>query len=132
MPRHDFIPSVSAPAYLTEQTVVGQVAPATYGGLNVIGSYGPAFLIESEFLPSGYVAVVATGGPNSELNPLGYRQFQAIEQQGLRQIPGRDQRYPLVDSYFARSFGTGVRYRSAAARLQVTTGSTYVPPVIPK
>ncbi|MFC8182253.1 hypothetical protein ACFULT_25565 [Rhodococcus sp. NPDC057297] len=132
LPLHSFIPSATAPAYLTDQTVIGQVAPGEYGGLPVLGSYGPAWLIESEFIPAGYVTVVATGGPGSSQNPIGLREFPAPEYRGLRQIPGRDTRYPLVESYFARSFGTGVRYRSAAACLQVTTGSTYTPPVIPK
>ena len=45
-------------------------------------------------------------------------------------IPGRNQRYPLQDSFFARGFGTGVRHRGAAAVLQVTTDSTYTPPTL--
>ncbi|MDJ0401741.1 hypothetical protein QNA28_25240 [Rhodococcus rhodochrous] len=126
--KHSFIPSASAPAYLQPENIVGQVAPGEYGGLPVAGSYGPAWLIESEFIPAGYVTVVATGGPNSERNPVAFRQHSNAAYQGLRMIPGRDQRYPLQDSFFSRGFGTGVRHRGAAAVLQVTTSTDYTAP----
>lgn len=126
--KFDFIPSEGAPAYLTAENVVGQVAPGEFGGLEVLGSYGPAWIIPSYFVPQGYLAVVATGGPNSSLNPVAFRQHANPAYQGLRMIPGRDQRYPLQDSFFQRSFGCGVRYRSAACVVQVTTGSVYTPP----
>ncbi|BAH53677.1 hypothetical protein [Rhodococcus opacus] len=128
--KYDFVLSSSAPAYLSEDTIVGQIAPGEFGSLPVAGSYGPAWLIESEFVPVGYVAVVATGGPNSAINPVAFRQHTNPAYQGLRVIPGRDQRYPLQDSFFARGFGTGVRHRGAAAVLQVTTGSTYTAPTL--
>ena len=123
--KFDFIPSASAPAYLTAENVVGQIAPGEFGGLEVLGSYGPAWVIPSYFVPQGYLAVVATGGPNSSLNPVAFRQHVNPAYSGLRLIPGRDQRYPLQDSFFQRSFGCGVRYRSAACVVQVTTGSVY-------
>lgn len=126
--KFDFIPSVSAPAYLTAENVVGQVAPGEFGGLEVLGSYGPAWIVESYFVPAGYLAVVATGGPNSTRNPIAFRQHENPAYQGLRLIPGRDQRYPLQDSFFQRSFGCGVRYRSAACVIQVTTDTTYTAP----
>lgn len=126
--KHDFIPSASAPAYLTAENVVGQVAPGEFGGLEVLGSYGPAWILPSYFVPQGYLAVVATGGPNSSLNPVAFRQHENPAYQGLRMIPGRDQRYPLQDSFFQRSFGCGVRYRSAACVVQVTPGSVYAAP----
>ncbi|MFE6919701.1 hypothetical protein ACFVAV_01515 [Nocardia sp. NPDC057663] len=128
LPRFDFIPSAAAPAYLTEENVVGKVAPGEFGGLPVAGSYGPAWVIESHYIPAGYVACVATGGPNSDLNPVALRQHTNPAYQGLRVIPGRDQRYPLQDSFFARGFGMGIRHRGAAAVLQVTTDLTYEPP----
>ncbi|MFI6399526.1 hypothetical protein ACIBED_15570 [Rhodococcus coprophilus] len=126
--KFDFIPSASAPAYLTAENVVGQVAPGEFGGLEVLGSYGPAWVIPSYFVPQGYLAVVATGGPNSSLNPVAFRQHTNPAYQGLRIIPGRDQRYPLQDSFFQRSFGCGIRYRSAACVVQVTTELTYTAP----
>lgn len=126
--KYDFIPSASAPAYLTPDNVVGMIAPGEFGGLEVLGSYGPAWVIPSYFLPAGYVAVVATGGPNSNRNPVAFRQHQNPAYQGLRMIPGRDQRYPLQDSFFQRSFGTGVRYRGAACVVQVKASGAYNAP----
>ncbi|MGW5523592.1 hypothetical protein [Gordonia sp. NPDC003950] len=126
--KYDFIPSASAPAYLTEDNVVGQVAPGEFGGLEVLGSFGPAWIIPSYFLPSGYIAVVATGGPNSNRNPVAFRQHPNASYQGLRMIPGRDQRYPLQDSFFQRSFGTGVRYRGAACVVQIKASGPYEAP----
>lgn len=127
--KYDFIPSLSAPAYLTTENVVGQIAPSEFGGLPVSGSYGPAWLIESHYLPVGYIAVVATGGPNSPINPVAFRQHANPAYQGLRLIAGRDQRYPLIESYLARGFGTGVRYRGAACVVQVKASGAYEPPM---
>ena len=127
--KYDFIPSSTAPAYLTTETVVGQVAPGEFAGLEVIGSFGPAWVVPSYYLPSGYIAVVATGGPNSDRNPVAFRQHQNSAYQGLRMIPGRDQRYPLQESYFQRSFGTGVRLRGAACVVQVKASGSYTAPV---
>ncbi|WP_412475552.1 hypothetical protein ACK8HH_03690 [Gordonia sp. LUNF6] len=126
--KYDFIPSASAPAYLAAENVVGKVAPGEFGGLEVLGSYGPAWIVPSYYLPIGYVAVVATGGPNSNLNPVAFRQHPNAAYQGLRMIPGRDQRYPLTDSFFQRSFGTGVRYRGAACVVQVKEIGDYEAP----
>jgi hypothetical protein len=126
--KFDFIPSASAPAYLTEENVVGQVAPGEFGGLEVVGSLGDAWVVPSYFLPVGYIAVVATGGPNSPMNPVAFRQHANANYQGLRIIPGRDQRYPLQDSFFQRSFGTGVRYRGAACVVQIKASGSYTAP----
>jgi hypothetical protein len=38
--------------------------------------------------------------------------------------------YPIIDSYFQRSFGVGVRHRGGAACMQITSGSTYTAPTI--
>ncbi|GGF13070.1 hypothetical protein [Williamsia phyllosphaerae] len=126
--KHDFVPSASAPAYLTPENIVGQIAPAEFGGLEVSGSYGPAWIVPSYYLPQGYIAVVATGGPNSSSNPVAFRQHPSVAYQGLRTIAGRDQRYPLQDSFFQRSFGCGVRYRGAACIVQVKASGAYTAP----
>lgn len=126
--KYDFVPSASAPAYLTEDNVVGQVAPGEFGGLGVLGSFGPAWVVPSYYLPQAYIAVVASGGPNSARNPVAFRQHPNAAYQGLRIIPGRDQRYPLQDSFFQRSFGTGVRYRGAACVVQVKASGPYTEP----
>lgn len=126
--HHDFVPSASAPARLTLESIVGGQAPSDFNGLPVLGSYGPAYLIESYFVPAGYVAVVATAGPDGEGNPIAFREHPRAEYQGLRLIPGNDQRYPIVSSYYAIGYGTGVRHRGAAAVLQVNTSTTYAAP----
>ena len=126
--RYDFVLSAGAPAYLTTETVVGQIAPAQFQGLDVLGSYGPAFVVSNHLIPAGYVLVVATGGPNSALNPVAVRQHPKPEYQGLRQIAGNQSDYPLIDSFLSRSFGVGVARRGAAAAIQVTPSTTYTAP----
>lgn len=119
----DFIASSDAPAYLTTQHVVGQTPPNDYNGLKVIGSYGSALVVEEIFVPAGYVMAVGTSGPNSPLNPLGWREHKRQEFQGLRQIAGNSKDFPLVDAFYSRAGGVGVRQRGAAAVMQVTAGS---------
>lgn len=129
-PKWDFIPSSNAPAYLSNESVRGAAPPADFAGLPVTGSYGHALLIESYFIPAGWCAVVASGGANSEDNPIGFRHHQNPAYQGLRAIPGHWQDYPLIESFLARGFGVGVRHRSAAVALQISGAPTYTPPVI--
>lgn len=124
---YDFIPSVDHPPYLTDQTMVGQPVAADYQGLPVLGSFGPAILIETSFVPSGYVIVASTNGPNSTRNCLGFREHQNPAYRGLLLLPGQGP-YPVVDSMHLRSFGVGVRHRSAAVCIQVTTNTSYTKP----
>lgn len=126
--KHDFIPSAGAPAYLLPDNVIGEVAPKEFGGLPVSGSYGPVWVIESEFVPVGYAAVVATSGANASGNVIAVRSHKNTAYQGLRLIPGNQQRYPLIESFGSRGFGVGVRHRGAAHVTQITTASTYTPP----
>ncbi|WP_146211231.1 hypothetical protein [Quadrisphaera granulorum] len=123
----DFIPSVSAPAYLTSKQVIGSAAPANYGRVPIVGSYGDALVSESTLIPQGYVLVVATDGPNSRRNVVGFREHPTPSNRGLIAVPGPVTAYPLQESFFVRGFGTGVRHRGAAAVMQITTG-TYAPP----
>ena len=94
-----------------------------YAGLKVQGSYGKSWLIESNYIPSGYVAVVASGGPGSPDNPVAVREHPNAQYRGLRAIPGKGP-YSLQESFAARGIGVGVPHRGAAAVTQVTTGST--------
>lgn len=102
--------------------------PAEFERLPVLGSVGPALVIEDGLVPAGYVIAVATGGANSAVNAVGFREHTRPELRGLRQIPGGGA-YPLTESFYNRGCGTGVRHRGAAAVMQVTAGS-YVAPVI--
>jgi hypothetical protein len=131
LPKHDFIPSALMPAWISAEQIHGPIPAADYNGLQVWGSYASALLIQSPFVPKGYVAVVASGGPGSDNNPVGFREHSNPAYQNLRHIPGHWQGYPLVDSFFARGFGVGVRHRGAAVVCQITTGSTYASPTIP-
>lgn len=126
--KYDFVASSNAPAFWTDLSVVGKTPEPDYNGLPVTGSYGGALIVETHFMPTDYVAVFATGGPGSEKNVIGLRSHANPSYQGLRQIPGNNQAYPLIDSYFQRTFGTGVRHRGAAVALQITTAPGYFPP----
>jgi hypothetical protein len=97
--------------------------------LRVWGSYGYTLLCQSAYVPVGYVAMVATSGPNSPDNPVGFREHVNVAYQGLRHIPGNGP-YPLVDSFFARGFGVGTRHRGAAVVMRLTTSTSYTAPVL--
>ncbi|CAM5416013.1 putative protein OS=Tsukamurella paurometabola (strain ATCC 8368 / DSM / CCUG 35730 /CIP 100753 / JCM 10117 / KCTC 9821 / NBRC 16120 / NCIMB 702349/ NCTC 13040) OX=521096 GN=Tpau_1432 PE=4 SV=1 [Tsukamurella paurometabola] len=51
--KYDFVLSAGAPAYLSDETVIGQIAPAQFQGLDVLGSYGPAMAVTSHLIPAG-------------------------------------------------------------------------------
>lgn len=127
-PKHDFIVSSSAPAFLTAEHVEGTKPPAEYNGLPVVGSYGKAFVVESHFVPKGYVALAASSGPNDSDNPIAVREHENPAYRGLRLIGGGRGPYPLVDSFFARTIGVGVRHRGAAVVCQIVAGTTYTAP----
>jgi hypothetical protein len=129
--KHDYIPSAGAPAYLTPETIIGQVAPESYNGLQVQGSYGPVWVVQSDFIPEGHFAVVATYGPNSQDNAIGFREHVQPQYQGFRTIPGSTD-YPLQDAFFTRAFGVGVRRRGQACVTQIKATGDYDVPVIPK
>jgi hypothetical protein len=103
---------------------------AVPGGLKVTGSYGNCLVIASYFIPAGWAAIVASGGPNSTDNPVGVREHDVAAYQGLRHIAGNQIGYPLLDSFFARAIGVGVRHRGAALAMQITTNASYTAPVI--
>lgn len=125
--RHDFIPADGAAPFLSPSgELIGTQVPNEFGGVTVLGSYGEALLVESNFVPSGYVGVAASYGPNSVRNVVGFREHP--NQLGLTLFPGNWQNYPIIESFAARACGVGVRHRGAAVCLQVTTGSTYTAP----
>lgn len=129
--KHDFIPSQGAPAYLQPDNIVGEVAPAQYQGLKIDGSYGPLWVVRSQYIPSKYVLVVATSGANSPNNAVSVRQHTNAAYQGLRTIPGVRPGYPLQDSFWARCIGVGTRHRGAAVVTQIKTTGAYEAPSIP-
>jgi hypothetical protein len=119
----DFIPSESAPAFLTTENIVGDKPPAQFLGLEVIGSYGKALVVEDYYMRAGYVVATATGSRS----PLAVREHVRPEYQGLRLLPGSSS-VPILDSRYSRGFGIGVRNRGAAAVMEITTAATYTSP----
>jgi hypothetical protein len=129
LPKWDFIPSALIPAWISNEEIHDSIPNAEYNGLQVWGSYGGTLAIQSNYMPQGYAAVVATGGPNNDANPVGFPEHVNQAYQGLRHIPGHGP-YPLVDSFYARGFGVGTRHRGAAAVCQITTNGSYTAPTI--
>lgn len=127
---YDFIPSPGAPAYLSTEHLVGEQPPAQFMGMPVIGSYGNALVVESYYVPAGYVIASSTSGAGSHRNPLGFRQHVRPDHQGLILKPGTDNRYPLRGSTYVRGFGIGVRNRGAAAVMQIKASGTYDNPIL--
>jgi hypothetical protein len=126
--RHDFIPSGASWPYLSEGEIVGTPVSGDFHGIEVLGSYGPAILVETNFVPSGYVAICASNGPNSPDNVVGVREHPLPNYRGLLAVGGSPN-YPIQDSTYIRSFGTGVRQRGGAVVVQCTAGS-YTAPTI--
>jgi hypothetical protein len=127
LPLYDFVPSGLLPAWISAEVIHGPTPPTEFNGLQVWGSYGGALLIQTNFVPAGWVAVVASGGADSDLNPVGFRQHVNTAYQGLRHIPGHGP-YPIQESFMARGFGVGVRNRGAAVCLQITEDTSYTAP----
>jgi hypothetical protein len=127
--RYDFIPATGQPGLILSQESVLNGQPAgNFRGLNVIGSYGNLLIIEEDYVPPAYVVALVSGGPESIQNPIGLREHSNASLRGLRLVKGRDNDYPLIDSYYVRGFGTGVRQRGAGLVMQVTASATYTPP----
>jgi hypothetical protein len=95
-----------------------------------IGTYGPWKIVEEEYIPAGYLSFLASGGSFALNNPIGFRQHINGNMQGLRLIPGSRSDYPLVDSFYQRGFGTGIRQRGGGFLVQVTASATYTTPAI--
>lgn len=125
---YDFVPAAGTPAFMLPPNVsgiAGQQVPATLNGLTVAGSYGPWTVIEEDFIPVGYLLGISTGGVLQATNPVGVRSHANAALRGLKLVKGRDNDYPLIDSYYTRGFGTGVRHRGAGVVMQIKASGTY-------
>lgn len=129
--RHDFIPSLGSPAWLTPDQIIGKQAPDQYNGLKIDGSYGPLWIVRTQYIPAGYVATIATEGPNSPNNAVSVRQHTNSAYQGLRTIAGPNPAYPIQESFWTRCIGVGTRHRGAAAVTQIKATGSYDVPSIP-
>ncbi len=104
------------PAWISNEEIHGPIPNAQYNALQVWGSYNNALIIKSNYMPRYYAALVATGGPNSDSNPVGFREHVNTAHQGLRHIPGRGP-YPIQESFFARGFDSRHRLHKSVAGL---------------
>lgn len=127
---NDFVPSVgSAGMFLPRDVELFGGQPASsWRGLNVIGSYGDALIVEEDTIPVGYTLGIASGGSENLGNPVGLREHSNASMRGLRLVKGPNPDYPLIDSFYNRGFGTGIRQRGGAIVMQITASATYTTP----
>lgn len=117
----DFIPAANQPTLIVpnEAGLLGERPPNTWNGMPVIGSYGNILIIEEDYVPAGYALMFGSGGAANLRNIVGFREHANPAYRGLRLVPGNQQRYPLIDSYYSRGFGTGIRQRGGAVIMQL-------------
>lgn len=127
---YDWIPSNTQPTLVvpTQEGLLGTQPPNSVNGMPVEGSYGTALVVLEDYIPAKYMVAFATGGPDNLSNPIGIREHANTDMRGLRLIPGDRQAYPLVNSYYSRGFGTGIRHRGAAAVMQIKASGSYAIP----
>lgn len=131
--RYDFITAQGQPSLLMPNQPYtiepGQTRPpAQIRGMKVIGAYGEFTIVQEDYIPAGYMVAFATGGTDSLTNPIGIREHRLPGLRGLRLIKGRDNDYPLQDSYYGRGFGTGIRQRGGAVVMQIKASGSYAIP----
>ena len=128
---YDFIPDPSGyggGVYLpNNQTLVAQPQGSIPGQL---GTYGPWHVVQEDYVPAGYMVGLASGGPDNISNPIGFREHANPRYRGLKILPGNTQDYPLIESFYQRGMGTGIRQRGAGVVSQVTASGTYTIPAI--
>lgn len=129
--RYDFIPAQGQPGQIipaTTQVIGATQVGNTLNGLNVIGTYGPLVIVTDDWLMTDYVMAFATGGSENLGNPVGLREHANTNLRGLRLVKGRNPDYPLIDSFWAAGFGTGVRQRGGGIVIQLTNNASYTTP----
>lgn len=131
---YDFIQAATIPSWAwTPEDVAaaadrpGAAPPSSWNGLVVQGRYGPWLIVEDDLIPAGYMVGFASGGAYAANNLVGIREHAKTNLRGLRLVKGTDPDYPLINSYYQRGFGTGVRQRGAGVVMQITAGSYTIP-----
>lgn len=125
--NYDWIPARTQPAIVLPngEGILGSLPPDFWNGMRVQGSYADVLWIEEPTFPAGYVLYLATGGVAALENLVGIREHPDPAWKGLRLLPGNQNSYPLVDGFYQRSFGTGIRQRGGAVVQQVKASGTY-------
>jgi hypothetical protein len=126
---YDFIPAQGTSSLLLPITLrtEGSAPPSTLRGMEVVGGYGEATIVKSEFIPANYLVEFVTGGEENIQNPIAIREHPQASLRGLNLVKGRTPDYPLIDSFYNIGMGTGIRYRGAGAVLQITGGAYAIP-----
>lgn len=125
--KYDFIPSAGfGGIIMAPGTIIGRPSEAVPGMLTV-GTYGPWTVVQEDYMPAGYVLGFVSGGEDNIGNLIGVREHENAALRGLRLLRGSQHDYPLVDSFYQRAFGTGVRHRGAGVVMQITAGAYTVP-----
>lgn len=130
---YDFIPSanIGGGVFLPANGgIVGAPTNPPGGFPGMIGTYGPWFIVEEDYVPAGYMFGFATGGEQNIGNPVGIREHEVAALRGLRLMPGPGRDYPLTDSFYQHGLGTGVRHRGAGVVMQIVASTTYTTPAL--
>lgn len=132
--EYDFITAQGAPPWaLTDDDIInsldraGAAPPSVFRGLMIEGRYGPWLVVQDDTIPAGYMLGFASGGALDAANLVGFREHVNPGMRGMRLVRGPIPDYPLIDSYYQRGFGTGIRQRGAGVVMQVTAGAYAIP-----
>jgi hypothetical protein len=132
---YDFIQAETVPPWAMTTADIdaalerpGAAPPSSFRGLTIAGRYGPWLIVEEDLIPAGYMLHFASGGSQDVRNLVGLREHRNASLRGLRIVKGQEPDYPIINSYYQRGFGTGVRQRGAAVVTQVTVSGTYTIP----
>ncbi len=127
---YDFIPPQGSEFLLPVgwDLASGSMPGRQFGGMDVVGKWGPYLFVQEYQIPDGYVLAAATAGQNSQLNLIGIREHENPAARGLILKPGNNANYPLIESYYIRGMGAGVLQRGGAAIMQITASGTYTVP----
>lgn len=126
--KFDFIPSGNYGGGVYLPANGGVIARPEGQVQGEFGTYGPWHIVEEDYIPAGYLVGIASGGPDNLVNPIGIREHRNPAYQGLKVIPGQRSDYPLLDSFYRRGFGTGIRQRGGGVVVQVSASGTYTIP----
>jgi hypothetical protein len=102
--------------------------PSSIAGMEVVGAYSEMIFVKNEFIPANYMMLFVTGGEQNVQNPVAIREHPNQGLRGLRLVKGKTPDYPLIDSFWNRGFGTGIRRRGAGAVMQIVASATYTAP----